>query len=72
MFLIALSDRGRNAGSGVMVDVLDSGVQPQKFLRSFFSFESLLLSFLTPCRSVRLLNDIVAASRGNHLLMVDP
>ncbi|CAM3196209.1 hypothetical protein DESA109040_02130 [Deinococcus saxicola] len=55
-----------------MVKVHDSGVQPQKFLRSFFSFKPLLLSFLTPCRSVRLLNDIVAASRGKHLLMVDP
>ena len=65
------SGDGGNAGSGVMVKVLYSGVQVQKLLRSFLSLESLLLSFLTPCGTVRLFNQIVAACRGDHLLMVD-
>ena len=54
-----------------MVKVLDSGVQAQKFLSAFPSFESLLLSFLTPCGTVRLFDHVVAPGRGNHLLVVD-
>ena len=55
-----------------MVEVLDAGVQAQKFLRAFPPPESLLLSLLTPCGTMGLLDDIVAASRGDHWLMVDP
>ena len=54
-----------------MVKVANSGVQVQEFLRSFLPLESLLLSFLTPCRSVRLLYDVVAPGCGDHLLVVD-
>ena len=46
----------------MMVQVLDPGVQAEEFLRSFPPFESLLLSFLTPCRSVRL--DVTPISRS--------
>jgi len=54
-----------------MVKVSNFGVQVEEFLRSFPPLESLLLSFLTPCRSVRLLNDVVALGCGDHLLVVD-
>ena len=54
-----------------MVKVADSGVQVEEFLRLFLPLESLLLSFLTPCRPVRLLNDVVAPDCGDHLLVVD-
>jgi hypothetical protein len=59
---------GGHAGSGVMVEILDSGVQTQKFLCSFLPLKSVLLTSLTPCGTVRLLDDIVAAPRGDHLL----
>ncbi len=43
--LIDFSGRGGNAVAGVVVEVDDSGVQAQKFLRPFPPFESLLLGF---------------------------
>ena len=55
----------------MVVEVGDPGVQTQKFLRAFPSFEPLLLSFLSPCGSVFLLNDVVAPGCRDHLLMVD-
>ena len=55
----------------MMVEVGDSGVQVQKFLRAFPPLESLLLSFLTPCRTVGLFNQVITARRGDHLLVVD-
>ena len=54
-----------------MVEVLDSGVQVEEFLRSSSPLERLLLTFLTPCGTVGLLNHIVAANRGDHLLVVN-
>ncbi|MBB5363596.1 hypothetical protein HNQ08_002702 [Deinococcus humi] len=48
-----------------------SRVQTQAFLRSLPPLEALLLAFLTPCRTVSLFNGVVAAGRGNHLLVVD-
>ncbi len=54
-----------------MVKVGHSGVQTQEFLSAFPSFESLLRSLLSSCGSVFLLNDIVTACRGDHLLVVD-
>jgi len=42
-------------------------MQSQERLRSFQP----LLSFLTSCWSVRLLNDVVAACHGDHLLVID-
>jgi len=54
-----------------MVKVADSSVQIQNFLRSFLPLEFLLVSFLTPCRSVRLLNDVVAPACGDHQQVID-
>ena len=55
----------------MMVEVLDSRVQAQKFLSAFSSFEPKLLSLLTPCRTVGLLDQVITARRGDHLLVVD-
>ena len=44
MLLIVVSGHRRTAGAGVMVKILDAGVETQEFLRSFPSLESLLLS----------------------------
>ncbi len=55
----------------MMVEVLYSCVQAKEFLRSLPPLESLLLAFLTPCRTVRLFNQVVAAGRGDHLLVID-
>ena len=46
-------------------------MQAQEFLRSFFILEALLTSLLTSCRAMFLLDDVVAAGCGDHLLMVD-
>ncbi len=54
-----------------MVEVLDPGMQAQKRLRSFPLLESNLLSLLTPCGTVGLFDQVVAASRREYLLMVD-
>ena len=51
--------------------VLDPGVQAQKFLSAFSSFEAPLTSLLTPCGTVGLLDQVVATRCGNHLLVVD-
>ena len=40
-------------------------------MRAFPPLESLLLSFLTPCRTVGLFNQVITARRGDHLLVVD-
>ena len=54
-----------------MVEILDSRVQAQKFLCTFPPLESLLLSSLTPYGTVGLLNQVITAGCGNHLLVVD-
>ena len=51
--------------------IFDSGVQFQEFLRSFPPLESLLLSLLTSCGTLRLFDDIVTPGRGDHLLVID-
>ena len=40
-------------------------------MSAFSPSETLLTSLLSSCGSVFLLDDVVAAGRGNHLLMVD-
>jgi len=55
----------------MVMEAGDPGVQAQEFLSALPPLESLLLSFLTPCRTARLFNDVVAAGRGDDLLMVD-
>ena len=54
-----------------MVKVLDPGMQAQKFLSAFSSFEALLTSLLTPCGTVGLLDQVITAGCGDHLLVVD-
>jgi len=55
----------------MMVEVLDSRVQAQKFLSAFPSPESLLTALLSPCGTVGLFNDVVTPGCGDHLLVVD-
>ncbi len=54
----------------MMVEVGDPGVQTQEFLSAFGSFESLLTLFLSPCGTVFLLNNVITAGCGDHLLVV--
>ena len=54
-----------------MVKIFGSGVQVQKFLCTFSPFKSLLVSLLTSCETVRLLDHMVTARCGDHLLVVD-
>jgi len=54
-----------------MVEVGEPRVQVQEFLGAFPPFEALLTSFLSSCRSVFLLNEVVAAGSGDYLLVVD-
>jgi hypothetical protein len=54
-----------------MMKVLYPCVQAQKFLCTFPPPESKLLPFLTSWKTVRLLNDVVAACRRDQLLVVD-
>lgn len=55
----------------MMVEIGDPGVQTQEFLSAFPSSESLLTALLSPCESVFLLDNIVTARRGDHLLMIN-
>jgi hypothetical protein len=55
----------------MMVKVGHSGVQAQELLSAFPPFESLLRSLLSPGKSVFLLNDVIAACRRDHLLVVN-
>ena len=65
------SSLGGNASAGMMVEVLDSRVQAQKFLSAFSSFESKLLSLLTSCGTMRLFDHVVTSGRGDDLLVVN-
>ena len=49
----------------------DSGVQTQELLSASPPLEPLLLSLLSPCGSVFLLNDVVTPGYGDHLLVID-
>jgi hypothetical protein len=69
--LISSSGGGGNTGAGVMMKVGDPGVETREFLSAFPPLEPLLLSFLSSCGSVFLLNDVVTPGRGDHLLVVD-
>ena len=53
------------------MEVLETGMQAEKFLRAFPPFQSLLLSLLTPCGTVRLLHEVVATCCGDHRLVID-
>lgn len=55
----------------MMVKILDSRVQAEQRLRPFPLLESKLLSLLTSCETVRVLNDVDAARGGNHLLVIN-
>ena len=55
----------------MVVEVGHSGVQVQEFLSAFSSSEPLLTSLLSPCGSMFLFNDVVAARCRDHLLVVD-
>ena len=55
----------------MMVKVLDPGMQAQEFLSAFAPPESLLISLLTPCRTVGLLDQVVTSGSRDHLLVVD-
>ena len=68
---MASSGGGGNTGAGVTMEVSDPGVETQEFLSAFPPLEPLLLSFLSSCGSVGLLNDVVAVCCGDHLLVVD-
>ena len=61
------SESGRDGGSGVAVEVRDSGVQGEEFLSPFPSFEAELSTFLLPSRSMGVLNQVVAAGGGDDL-----
>ena len=53
------------------MEIRDPGVQTQELLSASTSSEPLLTSLLSPCRSMFLLNQIIAAHRGDHLPVVD-
>jgi len=53
------------------VKVFCSGMQPEEFLRSVSSLESLWLPLLTSYGTVRLLNHGVTARGRDHLLVID-
>ena len=55
----------------MIVEVGDPGVQLQKRLRAFPPSKRLPTSLLSPCGALFVLNDVVAARREDHLLMVD-
>nr|WP_041230785.1 hypothetical protein [Deinococcus peraridilitoris] len=55
-----------------LVNMVDSGVKPQEFLRTFPLPEPQSAALLTPCRTVELLDDFVTARGGNDLLVIDP
>jgi len=70
--LLVISSSGSvDAGSGTVKEVFETGMEAEEFLHAFLSLKSLLLSFLTPCGTMGLFNNVVAACRGNHLLVVD-
>ncbi len=53
----------------MMVEIGDPGMQTQEFLRSFSLREALLTSLLTSCGAMFLLNNVVAAGCGDHLVV---
>ena len=54
-----------------MVEIGGPGVQTQEVLSAFPSSEPLLTPLLSSCGAMFLLNNVVAAGRGDHLLVVD-
>ena len=68
LFLVVSSSSRSDVGAGMMVKVGHSGVQTQEFLSAFPSSESLLRSFLSPCGSMFLLDNVVASGRGEVML----
>ena len=71
LFFIISSGHSGNAGAGMMMKILDSGVQAEKRLRPFPPLESKLLSLLTSCESMRLFDHVVTSGRGDDLLVVN-
>jgi len=55
----------------MMVEIGHPGVQAQEFLSAFSSFEPLLTSLSSPCRSVFLLNNVVPPGCGDHFLVIN-
>jgi len=58
---------GEDGGAGVLLKVRNAGLQGQEFLGSSLVLEADLASFLLPCGTMGLLNQIVAARRGDNL-----
>ncbi len=67
---MASSGVGRNSGTGVLVKVSHAGMQTQELLGALRSPESKPTSFLSSCGTVRLLDQVVAARCGGHLLVL--
>jgi len=55
----------------MMVEVSDPGMEAQEGLGAFPSSEPLLTALLSSCGSMFLLNNVIAARRGDHLLVVN-
>ena len=65
--LVHPSLMGWNCSSGLAMKIGGAGVQSEEFLSALSSFKSDLLPFLLSGRSMRLFDQIVAASTRYHL-----
>ncbi|GGR74394.1 hypothetical protein GCM10008959_39570 [Deinococcus seoulensis] len=65
--MVASPDEGGDGGSGVSVKIRESSVEVEEFLRPFSPFKAELTAFLLPCRSMRLLDQSVAAGCSHDL-----
>jgi hypothetical protein len=55
----------------MMVNVIVLGVQNEEFLCPFPLPVSQMLSLIPPCKTMGLLDQVLASSRGDHPLMID-
>jgi len=67
MVLVRSAEVGGDGGSGVRVKVRNAGMQGEEFLCSPLVLEADLASFLLPCETKGLLDEVVAACRGDDL-----
>ena len=65
--LVRSSEVGGNSGASVLMEVRDSGMQGQEFLRSAGIFEANLAPLLLSCGPMRLFDQVIAASSRDHL-----
>lgn len=61
-----------DGGASRVMKIRQAGVQIEKALSSFSGAESVLLSFLSSSRTMRLLDEVVAASSGDDLDVPHP